>query len=172
MLQDCNVLLRKTSKPRKSPEGHFNRVASEGRRRRLQWFILKLCGEAAALCDAVGVVIVVRCLNWTGTWVRGGSGRWNDGRECGAVFAQTYQSMRSYCAVRPEHICRCQAFSGRFKSSVSLRRSVCISRPLGACSALLKMQRFTLSIIAASRRVTLRARPAERLPISFNKFPK
>jgi len=30
--------------------------------------ILKLGGEVAALCDAVGVVIVVRCLDWTRTY--------------------------------------------------------------------------------------------------------
>ncbi len=44
---------------------------------------LKLGGEAAALCDAVGVtpvVIAVSSLDWTRTCVRGGSGGWSAAR--------------------------------------------------------------------------------------------
>jgi hypothetical protein len=61
-----------------------------------------------------------------------------------------------------------QAISDRFKSSASQRRSVRISRLLGACSVLRK-QRLALCTNAANRGVTLFARAAIRLPISFNK---
>ena len=101
-----------------------------------------------------------------------------EGRECNKRVCrcwphfQVQVMVHSAPGVSHEHMHQRQAISDRFKSSASLRRSVCISRPLGACSVLMRVQSLARCTNAANRRVTAFVMPAMCLPMSFNTFPK